>query len=170
MGGAFALADGAVWLFNELGLHRIDASDGAIGQPIGPDLATICGDSKDLLVAFDSAWVACKEGKVVRVDLSTGDVTPITTEAGAHTLAITDDAVWVTNYQAGTVSRIDPASNEVTTIAGAGSGVGITVGDGYVWAATPTGIAKIDPQRASIVGTVLTRAPASTTTSSGTTA
>ena len=155
MGGAFALADGAVWLFNEQGLHRIEAATGTIGQPIGPDLASICGDSKDLLVAFDSAWVACKEGKVVRVDLSTGDVTPISTEAGAHTLAMTDDAVWVTNYQAGSVSRIDPASNDVTTIAGAGSGVGITVGGGYVWAAAPTGIAKIDPISASIIGTVL---------------
>ncbi len=155
MGGMFALGDGAVWLFNELGLHRIDAASGAIGQPIGPDLATVCGDPKDLIIAFASAWVACKEGKVVRVDMSSGDVAPVTTEAGAHTLATTDDAVWVTNYQAGSVSRIDPATNEVTTIADVGSGVGITVGDGHVWAATATGIAKIDPLTATIVGTVL---------------
>ena len=155
MGGAFALDDGAVWLFNEVGLHRIDATNGAIGKPIGPDLATVCGDTKDMLIAFASAWVACKEGMVVRVDLASGDVTPVTTEAGAHTLATTDDAVWVTNYQAESVSRIDPATNEVTTIAGVGSGVGITVGDGHVWAATGTGIAKIDPQTATIVGTVL---------------
>ena len=154
MGGAFALADGAVWLFNERGLHRIDAATGTIGQPIGPDLLTICGSPKDLLIVFDSAWVACKEGKVIRVDLASGDATPIPTEVGAHTLATTDDAVWVTNYQAGSVSRIDPASNDVATIAGAGSGVGITVGGGYVWAAAPTGIAKIDPATASIVGTV----------------
>ena len=154
MGGAFALADGAVWLFNEQGLHRIEPTKGTIGRPIGPDLATICDAPKDLLIAFASAWVACKEGKVVRVDLSNGDVTELPTQAGAHTLAMTDDAIWVTNYQAGSVSRIDPTSNEVTTIAGAGSGVGITVGDGYVWASARRGIAKIDPVMASIVGTV----------------
>jgi hypothetical protein len=154
MGGAFALGDGAAWLFNERGLHRIDAASGAIGKPIGPNLETVCSSPKDLLIAFDSAWVACKEGKVVRVDLTGGDVTPVTTGSGAHTFATADDAVWVTNYQAGSVSRIDPGTNEVTTIAGVGSGVGITVGDGYVWAAARSGIAKIDPATASIVGTV----------------
>jgi DNA-binding beta-propeller fold protein YncE len=154
MGGAFALDEGAAWLFNERGLHRIDATTGAVGRPIGPDLATVCADPKDLLMAFDSAWLACKEGKVVRLDISSGVVTPITTEAGAHTLVKTDAAVWVTNYEAGSVSRIDPAGNKVSTIAGVGSGVGITVGDGFVWAAARTGIAKIDPLTASIVGTI----------------
>ncbi len=150
MGGAFALADGAVWLFNDEGLHRIDATTGEVGNPVGPSLSSVCGSSKDLVVAFDSAWVACKEGKVVRVEISSGDLTTITTAAGAHTFTVTDDAVWVTNYQAGSVSRIDPEANQVTTIAGAGSGVGITSGGGYVWAATSTGIAKIDPATNSI--------------------
>ena len=154
MDGAFALGDGAVWLFNELGLHRIDPDTGRVGTPIGPDLLTVCVAPKDLLIRFGSAWVACKEGKVVRVELSSGKVTLLPTEAGAHTLAMTDDAVWVTNYQAGSVSRIKAKSNDVTTIANVGSGVGITVGDGYVWAAAPNGIAKIDPATASIVGTV----------------
>ena len=154
MGGGFALADGAVWLYNERGLHRIEPATGRIGKPIGPDLASVCVAPKDLLIAFESAWVACKEGKVVRVELSNGDLTRIETETGAHTLAMTDDAVWVTNYQAGSVSRIGAKSNDVTTIPGAGSGVGIVVGDGYVWAAAPAGIAKIDPTTASIVGTI----------------
>jgi hypothetical protein len=146
MGGAFALADRAVWLFNDSGLYRIDAVTGHVGKPVGPSLSEVCESSKDLVVAFESAWLACKEGKVIRVEIPSGKVTAITTEAGTHTFAIADGSVWVTNYQAGSVSRIDPTSNKVTTITGAGSGVGITSGRGYVWAATATGIAKIDPK------------------------
>lgn len=154
MGGAFALGEGAVWLLNSSGLHRIDPETGAVDKPIAVRGDPACGTMKDLTVAFDSAWVACKEGHVVRIDLGTGDATNIPTAAGAHTFAVTKEGVWVTNYQAGSVSRIDPETNEVTTIAGAGSGVGITTGDGYVWAATPIGIAKIDPGTATIEDTI----------------
>jgi hypothetical protein len=154
MGGAFALADGAVWLLNDLGLHRIDASTGKVGDPVGPSISSVCDSPKDLVVAFDSAWLACKEGKVVRIDVSRGDLTSITTARGADKFAVTDDAVWVTNYQADSVSRIDPETNQVTTLADAGSGVGITSGGGYVWAATANGIAKIDPATASIVDAI----------------
>ena len=60
----------------------------------------------------------------------------------------------MTNYQAGIVSRIDPKSNQVTRIKGAGGGVGITVGGGYIWASADTGIAKIDPATNKIVSVV----------------
>jgi hypothetical protein len=154
MGGAFALADGAVWLFNDAGLHRIDATTGTVGVPVGPSLSSVCSGPKDLVVAFESAWLACKEGHVVRMQVATGAYATIPTAAGTHTFTVIDNAIWVTNYQAGTVSRIDPEGNNVTMIQGAGSGVGITSGGGFVWAATPTGIAKIDPHTASIVGAV----------------
>jgi hypothetical protein len=151
MGGAFALADGAAWLFNETGLHRIDAKTGTVAKPVGPSSSSVCDAAKDLAIAFGSAWVACKEGKVVRVDVSSGGATTIATGAGSHTFTVADGSVWVTNYKAGSVSRIDPKTNEVTTIDGAGSGVGITSGGGYVWAAASNGIAKIDPATNSIV-------------------
>ena len=154
MGGAFALGDGAVWLANDDGLRQIDALTGAIGKPVGPAVSSVCESAKDMVVAYESAWLACKEGKVVRIDLSTGEALDIPTAAGAHTLALAGDAVWVTNYQANSVSRIDPATNEVTTIPGAGNGTGITFGGGYVWVGSPTGIAKIDPKTAIIVGEI----------------
>ena len=154
MGGAFALADGAVWIFNDLGLHRIDPGTAKVERPIGPSMASVCEGSKDLVIAFDSAWLACKEGNVVRIDVSSGKASIIPTALGAHTFAVSDEAVWVTNYQAGSVSRIDPATNQVTTIEGAGSGVGITSGGDYVWAAAQSGIAKIDPASVTIVDVV----------------
>jgi streptogramin lyase len=152
MGGTLALGDGAAWLANESGLHRINAETGAVGEPIAPGVASSCANQHDLAVAFASAWLACKiEGQVVRIDLATGEETSIATAAGTNRFTVTENAVWVTNYVAGSVSRIDPRTNGVTTIDGAGSGVGITNGGGYVWASTPTGIAKIDPPTASIV-------------------
>ncbi len=154
MGGRFALAEGSVWLHNELGVHRIDPETGAVGKPIPPSDSSPCADAKDLAIAFDSAWLACKEGHVVRIDIATGDATTIPTESGAHTFAVTDKAVWVSNYVADSVSRIDPVTNEATTIQGAGRGVGITSGGGHIWAATSHGIAKIDPETATIVDTI----------------
>ncbi len=154
MGGRFALGDGSVWLSNDLGIHRIDPATGAVDKPIAQSDTSPCADAKDLAVAFDSAWLACKEGHVVRIDIATGEATTIPTALGANTFAVTEEAVWVTNYQAGSVSRIDPVTNEATTIPGAGSGVGITSGGGYVWAAMPHGISKIDPATASIVDTI----------------
>jgi streptogramin lyase len=151
-GGAFALADGAVWLMNDDGLHRIDPTSGVVGEPVGPSRSAVCDSSRDLAVAFESAWLACKEGTVIRIALSDGDVTSIPTAAGAHTFTIAEGAVWVTNFAAGSVSRIDPSTNSVTTIPGVGAGVGITSGGGFVWAATETGVAKIDPATNAIVG------------------
>jgi DNA-binding beta-propeller fold protein YncE len=153
--GAFALADGSVWTLSGQGVQRIDPKTGArLGKSVGAIDPESCRSWKDMSVAFGSAWLACKEGKVVRIDISNGDLTSITTALGAHTFALTDDAIWVTNYQAGSLSRIDPETNLVTTIDGAGSGVGITSGGGFLWAATRLGIAKIDPATATILGTV----------------
>jgi streptogramin lyase len=154
--GAFALANGSVFTLSGQGLQALDPQTGvAVGEPVGSAVdPTACFAWKDLIVAFGSAWLACKEGKVVRIDLDGGRSTSITTQAGAHTFAVTEDAIWVTNYQAGSVSRIDPQTDQVTTIQGAGSGVGITTGGGYVWAAAANGIAKIDPATRSIVAMI----------------
>ena len=61
---------------------------------------------------------------------------------------IDGSGVWVTHYRGGTVSRIDPASNEVVaTIEGVGSGVGIDAGGGAIWVSTQgLGISRIDPE------------------------
>jgi DNA-binding beta-propeller fold protein YncE len=128
---------------------------GEVGGPIAPGVASSCAKRHDLAIAFASAWLACtREGQVVRIDLATGEQTDIATAAGPNRLTVTEEAVWVTNYEAGSVSRIDPRTNGVTTVDGAGRDPGITNGGGYVWATTPTGIAKIEPTTVSIVGEV----------------
>jgi YVTN family beta-propeller protein len=61
---------------------------------------------------------------------------------GAH-----DGVVWVANYQANTVSRVDPRTNEVVaTIDDVGSGVGIAAGDGGIFVSDQHhGVSRIDP-------------------------
>ncbi len=50
---------------------------------------------------------------------------------GASGIAIADNAVWVANTDDGTISRIDPATNEVVaTIAVGSNPVGIVIADG----------------------------------------
>lgn len=155
MGGTLALGDDAAWLANETGLYRINADTGEVGEPIAPGVASACAKRHDLAIAFASAWLACtREGQVVRIDLATGEQTGIATAPGPNRLTVTEEAVWVTNYEAGSVSRIDPQTNGVTMVDGAGRDPGITNGGGYVWASTPTGIAKIDPTTASVIGEV----------------
>ena len=151
-GGAFTLAEGHGWLHTDDGdVYRVDVTTGRARKvaAVDPD---VCGSTKDVAMAFGDLWLACKEGAVVRVPVDRGEPTVIPTASGTHTFALTEHALWVTNYEAGSISRIDPATNEVTTIDGIGSSVGITAGGGYVWSADSMGIARIDPSTAAIVG------------------
>jgi streptogramin lyase len=151
LGGDIALGEGAVWLMNQDGLYRVDPDTGEVGDAVGSGIQCSSGQ---IAVGFGSAWLACKEGTVVRSDVLTGESLTIPTAPGAHTFTVTDDAVWVTNYTSSSISHIDPATNRATQIEGAGYGVGITSGGGFVWAAAANGVAKIDPATKTIVDVV----------------
>ena len=152
LGGTFTLAEGSGWLLADDGtVYRVDVGTGQTHRVARVDLA-LCAGRKDIAKAFGFIWLACKQGQVVKVPLDGGKPTVIPTGSGAHTFAVTNDALWVTNYEVGTISRIDPVTGETTTIEGVGSGVGITAGGGYVWSGDSMGIAKIDPQTGNIVG------------------
>jgi streptogramin lyase len=154
MDGAFTVGDEGVWILTEAeGLQEVDPTTGDLSAGSGPFDGSLCGEGwKDLVVAFGSGWLACKIGDVVRIDIETGEANVIPTGPGAHTFLVTEDAVWVTNYQeGGSVSRLDPATGEVRTTPGAGAGIGITYGDGYIWASTGTGIAQLDPESGEIL-------------------
>lgn len=152
-GGNFTLAEGKGWLHSRDGtVSSLDVGTGKVSRVATVDPA-LC-EQKDIAMAFEVVWLACKEGHVLRVPLDGGKPTVIPTGLGSHTFALTEDAVWVTNYQDGdgSISRIDPDTNQMTKLQGVGSGVGITAGGGFVWSADWLGIAKIDPRTATIVG------------------
>jgi YVTN family beta-propeller protein len=73
---------------------------------------------------------------VTRIDPLSGST--VTIPVGSHPSAIAYGAgsVWVTNAGDGTISRIDPATNNVTkTIKVGNDPEGIIVGEGRVWVA-----------------------------------
>ncbi len=62
-------------------------------------------------------------------------------------VAVGDDSVWVTNYDDGTVSRIDPATQAVEPIQVESTPTGIAVGADAVWVANSYSgtVSRIDP-------------------------
>ncbi|MCR2764095.1 hypothetical protein NQ152_11325 [Microbacterium sp. zg.B48] len=149
--GTLALGEGFAWLYGLDGtLVKVDTTTGELQQAAAID-PELCADPKDLLIDFGFAWLACSRGVVVRMDLAAGTSSVLPTAGGTHTFAATDEDVWVTNEQAGSVMRIDPDSAEVTEIPGVGTGVGITAGGGFVWASDADGIAKIDPETNKVI-------------------
>jgi len=135
---------GAVWVPDPAGVARIDPASGRIVATVPVE-----GGVSDLYAADDAVWVTQKDlGNLVRIDPTTNlVVATLHTGAGAHAIAVDEHGVWVANYRAGTVSRIDPSTNTVVaTIDHVGSGVGITSGNGSIYASQRgIGIFRIDP-------------------------
>jgi virginiamycin B lyase len=145
--------EGAVWAWTFDG-GRIVRVDPSAEKVVARIPVPKCEEAREIEAGLGAVWLACKErGGVARVDPATNKVVAfIRTGQGAHDLAIDEESVWVTNYESNTVSRIDPLTNRVVaTIPEVGEGVGITVGDGAVWAGYDAGLAKIDPETNEVV-------------------
>jgi YVTN family beta-propeller protein len=146
-----AVGEGAVWAHNATRIVRVDPTAEKVVARIP---VPSCKEAKEIEAGLGAVWLACKDsGGVVRVDPATNEVVAfIRTAPGAHHLAIYEESVWVTNYESNTVSRIDPMTNRVVaTIPEVGEGVGLTVGNGAVWAGYDAGLAKIDPETNEVV-------------------
>jgi YVTN family beta-propeller protein len=81
-------------------------------------------------------WVACTDDDFVArlpADLVSASSTQIPVGDGPTSVAFGAGAVWVANTVAGTVSRIDPKTNEVETIDVGNAPAGIAISGGLVW-------------------------------------
>src|SRR6266508_2926918 len=121
------------------GLVAATAVAAAIGVAVGL-LATQGGGSEA------RASVA---GNAVGVIDSDGDiVSEVAVGESPTDVAAAPDAVWVTNATEDTVSRIDPATNDVEQTIDVGGGpAGVAVGGGAVWVANglDATVSRIDP-------------------------
>jgi virginiamycin B lyase len=71
---------------------------------------------------------------VARIDAATGSILDeVTVGDTPASIAVGEGAVWVANQGDGTVSRIDPATNEVTASVPAEGCWNVAVGGGQVW-------------------------------------
>ena len=94
---------------------------------------------------------------VGRIDTrSTGIVDEVPVGSTPSHIAVGEDAVWVTNTDDNTVSRIDPATRNVQTIAVGNSPSGIATGGGAVWVANGLDgtVSRIDPGTNTVVQTI----------------
>ena len=138
--GELAVGDGAVWVSEQNGVSRIDATTNVLTgtAQIG---ALASADPVSVGVAYG-------EGSVWAAKYTSGDVwqvSPVSTTAIGRTLVgknvpdltVGEGAVWVARRSAGTVVRIDPQTRAVTKTIAVGPGAyGITTGSGLVWVTT----------------------------------
>jgi streptogramin lyase len=138
--GELAVGDGAVWVSEQNGVSRIDATTNVLTgtAQIG---ALASADPVSVGVAYG-------EGSVWAAKYTSGDVwqvSPVSTTAIGRTLVgknapdltVGEGAVWVARRNAGTVARIDPQTRAVMKTIAVGPGAyGITTGSGLVWVTT----------------------------------
>jgi predicted phage tail protein len=92
-------------------------------------------------------WVTLgQEGRVIRMDPTTGKVrATFRVNAGANAVAVDDDAAWVVGAS-GTVSRIDVKTGALESIAVGGRLEAVVLGTDAVWVSTSEGtVSKLNP-------------------------
>ncbi len=156
---SLAVTDDAVWgivgQFEEFTDRRLASFDPDTGEVL--DVVPAPEAAASVRGGFGSLWVSTAQSTVVRIDPADGtEQATIPTGSGSGFLTVTDDAVWVLNGGDGTVSRIDPDTDEVVATVqvseGAISGGDIVGDDGSVWARTAKELAvEVDPATNEVV-------------------
>lgn len=152
--GAFGVDDLELWIASEstntLLRYRPDS-----GQP-PVEIPLPLGEPKAVVVDGGAVWVVIDGANVlVRVDAVTNEVTH-TIDVGPrpHSIAVGFGSLWITDHGFAWLVRVDPVSASVVKkIEKVGLNVGVTVAGDSVWAATPSGIAEVDPATNAVVRT-----------------
>ena len=106
-------------------------------------------------------WVGVRKGgrpdrrdgtgeTLVRVDPGTLGQTPIPVPGGVESLAVGKGAVWVTNFEGDSVTRVDAAdTTKLKRIPVGKAPKGVAVGEGAVWVANTAddSVTRINPAR-----------------------
>jgi len=124
-----AIGLGSIWVAGLFGVDRLDAVSGAHQAHI-----KLSFRASDLAVGAGGVWASDENAdRVWRIEPKLNAV-GATIQVGAHPAAIAVGlgSVWVASGD-GTVSRIDPNTDRVTTIAVGGAPSGIAVAAGRVW-------------------------------------
>lgn len=161
----FLVADGsAVWITNRGRIEKLDVDHDAPVASV--PVPSPCGV---MAQGFRSIWVAnCRDASIYRVDTRTMAVvaiipTGLADPRGELSLAAGAGSVWALTDRAGVLSRIDPATNQVTArITVAPNSYAAAFGFGSVWV-TNTGaprsagagsIQRIDPTTNQVAATM----------------
>lgn len=119
-----------------------------------PDLCSPAGAG----AASRTVWVACRDGRLVRLDERTRrrlSVTQVATSAGG--LAVGAGAVWLSDPSENVVWRVDPVTGRATrTVPVPGGPRALAAGYGAIWVVSPeTGVvSRIDPRTNEVVARI----------------
>jgi ABC-type branched-subunit amino acid transport system substrate-binding protein/streptogramin lyase len=130
--GGMAAGKEGVWFVDGNSVTRINARTNRPGQTIGSGSNELVG----IAVGTGSVWATAGagEGLVWRFEPGPHPIArSIDVGAGSGFIAFGAGAVWVANYTDGTVSRIDPRTNRVTSRRPIGPVQALAVGDGDAW-------------------------------------
>jgi streptogramin lyase len=135
-----AIARGSLFLsFARAGtsLGRLDTATGTVRQlPIGHAAPGF------LTAAFGSLWTTTEDGFAVRVDPASGAVLAALPVPGTPAGMATgpDGRIWVAEKQNNTLTRIEPATNRVVDVTGAGPGaIDVVRAAGGMWVTSYAG-------------------------------
>jgi YVTN family beta-propeller protein len=167
-----ALTSTGVWVTNayDQSLTRIDPATNSVlaivplvlpGITIPSGITTGFGSIWVSLVTYDSGGTTLLPGVVARLDPATGAVqgSPIAVGRGSDFIAASPEAIWVSNYADGTISRIDPTTNQVAaTVTIGGSPFGMAAGFGSLWVANENDgkVSRLDPATNQVTASVQT--------------
>jgi YVTN family beta-propeller protein len=156
-----AVGPGGVWVSDarRSRLFRLDADFRSVAGTVRlAPAAEVLGEigPNPIAAGHGSIWVGASSSTIARVDPRTGAKTDFAVGNSPIAIAAGAGAVWVADDADGTLTRIDPASEnavlETTTLGGAPSAV--AVGGGAVWVtnAEDNRVARIDPERGGVTG------------------
>lgn len=150
----FLAVDGSsVWATNDGRVERWSRR----GKLAAVAMSKPCGA---MTIFRRALWVAdCKEGVIVRIDTRTARKiasipTGIANRDGELNVVAGAGSIWVASDEAGTVSRIDPATNTVSATITVDPGTWyLAFGHGALWAVSSKGqsVQRIDPRTNSVV-------------------
>ena len=162
--------------------RRIDPQPGPPARPDPTAPARVVGtlrgfgDPVAMAVRAGDVWVAGDNPRwvirfVTPTNPATQEIPTIALPAAPTRLAVTEDAVWVLTPGDTSVSRIDPATNQVVaTIPVGRAPSGLAVGAGAVWVSRHSDgtVVRIDPTTNQVVATIAVgRAPGAMTVAGG---
>jgi streptogramin lyase len=119
--GSMVRHDNQLW-GSTIGGTRVFRLDPRTNRVAGPAI-TLPHEPHKLATGMDAVWATHGHGSegaaVTRLDPQNGQVVTTVTvnsnaDAAVSGIAILRDAVWATTWKEGTISRIDPATNQIT--------------------------------------------------------
>lgn len=136
-------------------VNRLDPEFDAVGPAVRIG-NVVPGGPGAVATHGNAVWVAPSSGLLTRLDPATARIAHrFDPNAGPTTMAVDNNAVWLTDSEANNVTRIDSTGLQTSTAVGNGPS-GIAVGAGGVWVADSqdNAVVRIDPNTRSVTATI----------------